>query len=219
MICYLIWITLNAAIGFQQFWVSSGTVPTGAFMSSVPTFSLVLCTHWSSDPTDPLVLCTHWSSVPTGPLYPLVLCSHCSSGPLCPLFHWSSVPTIPLFPLFLWSSVLTGPLCPLFTDPLYPLTLPFCYIYQLIISYFRTRYMRDYPTSFTGQPPKTLYTPKTDFENLIFSLKTMKRGKCLQLQQNASVSNASPVCLGKFRWIFDPVRMGSRYWPHKFDVA
>ena len=36
-------------------------------------------------------------------------------------------------------------LCSLFTDSLYPLTLPFCYIYQLIISYFRTRYMRDYP--------------------------------------------------------------------------
>ena len=55
MICYLIWITQNAAIGFQQFLVSSSTVPSGAFMSSVPTFSLVFCTHWSSDPTVPLI--------------------------------------------------------------------------------------------------------------------------------------------------------------------
>ena len=110
MICYLIWITLNAAIGFQQFWVSSSTVPSGAFMPSVPTFSLVSLLLWSSDPTDPLVLCTHWSSVSTGPL---VLCFHCSSVPTGPLVlcaHWSSVPTGPLYPLVFCSHCSSGPL-------------------------------------------------------------------------------------------------------------
>ena len=113
--------------------------------SSVPAGPLFPLFLWSSAPTGPLcplVLSTYWSS---GPLYPPVLCFHCSFGPYCPLFPQSSVPSIPLFPLFLWSSILTSPLCSLFTDSLYPLTLPFCYIYQLIISYFRTRYMRDYP--------------------------------------------------------------------------
>ena len=126
---------------------------------------LVLFAHCSSSPLYPLF---HWSSVPT---VPLVLCTHCSTGPLYPLFHWSSAPIVPLVhgahcsygplcalftdPLILCSYFSTmllilcalcfsGPLCPLFTDPLYPLTLPFCYTYLLIISYFRTRYMRDY---------------------------------------------------------------------------
>ena len=166
-------------------------VPTG------PLYPLVLCAHyssgpllhlllWSSVPTIPLVLCIHWSSVPTGslvlcalcstgPLFPLFLCSHCSSGPLCPLFHWSFVPTIPLFPLFLWSSVFTGPThftlllhllinYQLFQNPVYE-RLP------AIISYFRTRYMRDYPqyqcsalpTELTSSAQVTFITAKISF--------------------------------------------------------
>ena len=44
--------------------------------------------------------------------------------------------------------------------------------------------------SFTEQPLKTLYTPKC-FQKLIFSVKTPVIGKCLQLQENASLLNAS----------------------------
>ena len=101
---------LCSHLGSQQFWVSSNIVPSGFFMSSVPTFALVLCTHWSSDPTVllyQLVFCTHCSF---GPLYLLVLCTHCSYGPLFQLSLWSSAPTGPPFPLFLWYSVPTGPL-------------------------------------------------------------------------------------------------------------
>ena len=127
--------------------------------SSVPTVPLVLCTHCSTGPLYPLFL---WSSVPTAPL---VLCTHCSTSPLLPLCHWSTVPTVPLVLyahcslilcsyfctvlLILCALCFSAPLCPLFTDPLYPLTLPFCYTYLLIISYFRTRYMRDYPPLIT----------------------------------------------------------------------
>ena len=113
--------------------------------------------HWSSVPTVPLYPLFLWFSVPTAPL---VLSTHCSTGPLLPLCHWSTVPTVPMvlyahcslilcsyfstMLLILCALCFSGPLCPLFTDPLYPLTLPFCYTYLLIISYFRTRYMRDY---------------------------------------------------------------------------
>ena len=83
-----------------------------------------------------------YRSVPT---VPLVLCAHCSSGPLYPLVLCSYFSIVLLILCALCSS---GPLCPLFTDPPYLLTLPFCYIHLLIISYFRTRYMRDYPTFF-----------------------------------------------------------------------
>ena len=122
---------------------------------SGPLYPLFL---WSFVPTSPLYPLFHWSSVPTAPL---VLCTHCSTGPLLPLCHWSTVPTVPMvlyahcslilcsyfstMLLILCALCFSGPLCPLFTDPLYPLTLPSCYTYLLIISYFRTRYMRDYP--------------------------------------------------------------------------
>ena len=66
----------------------------------------------------------------------MVLYVHCS---LILCFYFSTML------LILCALCFSGPLCPLFTDPLYPLTLPFCYTYLLIISYFRTRYMRDYP--------------------------------------------------------------------------
>ena len=122
--------------------------------SSLPTVPLVLYTHCSTGPLYPLFL---WFSVPTAPL---VLSTHCSTSPLLPLCHWSTVPIVPLvlyahcslilcsyfsaMLLVLCAFCFSGPLCSLFTDPLYPLTLPFCYTYLLIISYFRTRYMRDY---------------------------------------------------------------------------
>ena len=141
--------------------------------SSVPTGPLCPLFHCSSGPLYPLF---HGSSVPT---VPLVLCVHCSSGPLCPLFHLSSAPIVPLVCsahcssglnahclmilcsyfstalLILYALCSSGPLCPLFTDPLYPLTLPFCYTYLLIISYFRTRYMRDYPLKGWESTPRT----------------------------------------------------------------
>ena len=88
---------------------------------------------WSSVPTVLLYPLFHWSSVP---IVPLVRSAHCSSGSFCSLF------TDPLFLIF---HSTTNSLCPLFTGPLYPLTLPFCYTYLLIISYFRTRCTRDYP--------------------------------------------------------------------------
>ena len=112
---------------------SSGPLCALFLWSSVPTVPLVLCAScplflWSSEPYVPLVLCTHCSSGP------LVLCTHCSSGPLYPLFLWSSIPTVPLVLCTLCSSGL-----------LYPLSFPFCYIYISNISYFKARYMKDFP--------------------------------------------------------------------------
>ena len=46
-----------------------------------------------------------------------------------------------------------------------------------------------------------LCTPPRYFQNLIFFLKTLEIGKCLQRQQNALVLNASPIFRRKFRWI------------------
>ena len=133
--------------------------PLSLFLwSSVPIVPVVLCAHCSFGLLYPLF---HWSSVPpvlcsfgplspmflwsSVPIVPLVLCTRCSSGPLYPLFLWSSGP---LYPLFLWSSVPTVPLvlCTLCSSGLlYPLSFPFCYIYISNISYFKARYMKDFP--------------------------------------------------------------------------
>ena len=40
---------------------------------------------------------------------------------------------------------------------------------------------------------KKLFTPPRYFQNLIFFLKTLEIGKCLQRQQNALVLNASSI--------------------------
>ena len=57
------------------------------------------------------------------------------------------------------------------------------------------------------------------FQKFIFSLKTLEIGKCLQLQQNVLVLNASPFFTCKFCWILNLVRLSSRYWPHTCDVC
>ena len=72
--------------------------------------------------------------------------------------------------------------------------------------------------SFREQPPKTLYTPKY-FQKLIFSIKTLEIGKCLQLRQNTLVLNTRPIVLLKFRWIFNLKGLSPRHWPLSCDAA
>ena len=55
--------------------------------------------------------------------------------------------------------------------------------------------------SFTGQPPKTLYTPKIFWKKFNFSLKNLERGKCLGFKYQPRLSlqilmNFKPRALG-----------------------
>ena len=143
---------------------SSGPLYPLVLCTHCSTGSLYPLFHWSSVPTVPLVLCAHCSTGPLCPLFlwspvstvPLFYGSHCATGPR---FHWSTVPLVhDLMVRFIGLGLLaywvqrtrgtTNSLClPLvlcahcLLTLCTPLTLPFCYTYLLIISYFRTRYM------------------------------------------------------------------------------
>ena len=66
---------------------------------------------------------------------------------------------------------------------------------------------------------RKLCTPPKYFQKLIFSIKTLEIGKCLQLRQNTLVSNTSPIILLKFRWIYNLEGLSPRHWPLSCDAT
>ena len=66
---------------------------------------------------------------------------------------------------------------------------------------------------------RKLCTPPKYFQKLIFSIKTLEIGKCLQLRQNTLVLNTRPIVLLKFRWIFNLKGLSPRHWPLSCDAA
>ena len=66
---------------------------------------------------------------------------------------------------------------------------------------------------------RKLCTPPKYFQKLIFSIKTLDIGKCLQLRQNTLVLNTRPIVLLKFRWIFNLKGLSPRHWPLSCDAA